>query len=462
MDIPDIAASIFRAYDIRGIVDETLTEESVYYIGRALGAEAANRGQKTVIVARDGRHSSAALSSAVSKGLLESGRNVLDIGLVPTPLLYFATHHLSASSGVMVTGSHNPPEYNGLKMVLDGEALSGVAIQNLRNRIADGNLTSGHGSIESSEIIPEYIRSMKNRMKALCDNGLKVVVDCGNGVSGIVAPKVLRALGHEVIELYCKVDGNFPNHHPDPSQPENLKNLIGTVIDKNADLGIAFDGDGDRLGVIDGRGRIIWPDRQMILFARDVLTRNPGAKVICDVKCSRLLFREIELLGGEPIMSPSGHSLIKSKMKETGALLAGEMSGHIFLKERWYGFDDALYAAAQLLAILASGDQSPTAMLADIPGGIATPELRLDMPEEEHAAFMQRVLASAKFDDAEITTIDGLRVDLRDSWGLIRASNTTPCLILRFEGDNEVALETIKGRFRRLLADVNADLPLPF
>ena len=320
MDIPDIAASIFRAYDIRGIVDETLTEESVYYIGRALGAEAANRGQKTVIVARDGRHSSAALSSAVSKGLLESGRNVLDIGLVPTPLLYFATHHLSASSGVMVTGSHNPPEYNGLKMVLDGEALSGVAIQNLRNRIADGNLTSGHGSIESSEIIPEYIRSMKNRMKALCDNGLKVVVDCGNGVSGIVAPKVLRALGHEVIELYCKVDGNFPNHHPDPSQPENLKNLIGTVIDKNADLGIAFDGDGDRLGVIDGRGRIIWPDRQLILFARDVLTRNPGAKVICDVKCSRLLFREIELLGGEPIMSPSGHSLIKSKMKETGAL----------------------------------------------------------------------------------------------------------------------------------------------
>lgn len=462
MELPDIPASIFRAYDIRGIVDQTLTEEGVYYIGRALGAEAIHRGGKTVIVARDGRHSSVTLSKAVSQGLLESGCDVLDIGLVPTPVLYFSTYRLTSRCGVMVTGSHNPPEYNGLKMVLNNEALSSVEIQNLRNRIAEEKFTNGLGSIQSGEIMPDYVKSLSSRMRVFSGNGLKVVVDCGNGVSGIVVPKVLRGLGHEIIELHSEVDGNFPNHHPDPSQPENLMDLIETVIGHGADLGMAFDGDGDRLGVVDGNGNIIWPDRLMILFARDVLARNAGAKVIYDVKCSRLLGREIESLGGEPIMSRSGHSLIKSEMKETGALLAGEMSGHIFFKEDWYGFDDALYAAAQLLEILVSSDEPPAVTLANIPDGIATPEIRLYMPEEEHANFMQRILVDAKFDDAEITTIDGLRVDFRDAWGLIRASNTTPCLILRFEGENEVSLEAIKNRFRQLLTGIDADLSLPF
>lgn len=458
----NIPSSIFRTYDIRGIVDETLTEEGVYFIGRALGAEAEVRGQKTIVVARDGRHSSELLRDALTKGLLESGRDVLDIGLTPTPVLYFATHYLDAHSGVMITGSHNPPTYNGLKIVLDGETLSGDAIQAIRRRIETQEFVDGTGSMQSAEIVPDYIRRISEEIPVTLGNALKVVVDCGNSVPGIVAPAILRAIGHDVIELFCEVDGDFPNHHPDPSQPENLQSLIDTVAEESADLGLAFDGDGDRLGVIDGEGNIIWPDRQMILFARDVLSRNPGAKIIFDVKCSRLLASEITAHGGEPIMSKTGHSLIKAKMVETGALLAGEMSGHIFFKERWYGFDDALYAAARLLEILVNSSESPAEVFAGLPAGVATPELRLDMPEERHVEFMQKVLASASFDDAEVSTVDGLRVDLSDSWGLIRASNTTPCLILRFEGDDEAALENVKKRFRDLLTGIDAGLSLPF
>ena len=449
-------------YDIRGIVDETLTEDGVYQIGRALGAEADARGQKTIVVARDGRHSSEPLLSALAKGLLESGRDVLDIGLAPTPVLYFATHFLDARSGVMITGSHNPAQYNGLKIVLDGETLSGEAIQAIRRRVVEQDFVEGTGSQQSADIIAEYIRRISEEIPVSLGRAMKVVVDCGNGVPGAVAPDVLRAIGHDVIELYCDVDGDFPNHHPDPSQPENLAELINAVQDEGADLGLAFDGDGDRLGVVDAEGNVIWPDRQMILFARDILSRNAGAKIIYDVKCSRLLAAAISEAGGEPIMSKTGHSLIKSRMQETGALLAGEMSGHIFFKERWYGFDDAIYSAARLMEILVNSSQSPAELFAALPGGVATPELRLDMPEERHAAFMDEILAAASFGDGEVSTIDGLRVDFADSWGLVRPSNTTPCLVLRFEGDDEAALEGVKTRFRDLIAQVDASLDIPF
>lgn len=457
-----VEPSIFRNYDIRGIVGDTLTLKGVYEIGRAIGTEAAARGQRSVITARDGRNSSRELRDALAKGLCDSGCDVFDLGSTPTPVLYFATHYLDINSGVMITGSHNPPEYNGLKIVLDGETLFGDAIQKIRTRVETQDYTTGEGVIQSTEIIPEYIKQVTKEIPPPLGNSFKVVVDCGNSVPGIVAPQILRAIGHEVIELYCDVDGNFPNHHPDPSQPENLHDLIGAVRDEDADLGLAFDGDGDRLGVVDGEGKIIWPDRQMILFARDVLSRNPGAKIIYDVKCSGVLRDEIKKHGGEPIMGQTGHSLIKKKMKETGALLAGEMSGHIFFKERWYGFDDALYAAARLLEILSTAGGSLDGVFGALPERVSTAELRLEMPEQEHAEFMQNVLAAASFDDGVVTTIDGLRVDFSDCWGLIRPSNTTPCLVLRFEGDDKAALDKIKTRFRELLTKIDRKLALPF
>ena len=457
------ATSIFRAYDIRGVVGETLTEDSVFAIGRALGAEAEARGQKTVVVARDGRHSSAALMQALANGLLQSGRDVLDIGLAPTPVLYFATHFLDAHSGVMITGSHNPAQYNGLKIVLDGQTLSGEAIQAIRRRVEARDFIEGTGSMQSTDIVAEYIRRISEEIPVSLGDALKVVVDCGNGVPGMVAPAVLRAIGHDVIELFCDVDGDFPNHHPDPSQPENLQQLIAAVIEEGADLGLAFDGDGDRLGVVDSEGNIIWPDRQMILFARDVLAHNPGAKIIYDVKCSRHLPLEITAAGGEAILSKTGHSIIKNLMQENGALLAGELSGHLFFRDRWYGFDDALYAAARLLEILVNSGQAPADVFAALPGGISTPELRLAMPEARHAEFMEQVMnATAEFEYAEINTLDGMRAEFVDSWGLIRPSNTTPCLTLRFEGDDAEALEDVKNRFRKMLKGIDANLSLPF
>ncbi|MFT4562202.1 MAG: phosphomannomutase/phosphoglucomutase [Gammaproteobacteria bacterium] len=453
---------IFRNYDIRGVVGESLSVEAVYDIGRALGSEAAARGQQTVITARDGRNSSQELRDALIEGLRDSGRDVLDIGLTPTPVLYFATHYLDTHSGVMITGSHNPPEYNGLKIVLDGESLSGDAIQAIRQRIEDKDFVNGEGTMQTTEIIPDYIRRISEEIPVTLGNALKVVVDCGNSVPGIVAPHILRAIGHDVIELYCDIDGNFPNHHPDPSQEVNLQDLIKTVLEEEADVGLAFDGDGDRLGVVDSQGNIIWPDKQMMLFSRDVLSRNPGAKIVYDVKCSKLLSDDIKSNGGEPIMAKTGRTLIKTTMEETGALLGGEMSGHIFFKERWYGFDDALYSAARLLEILVNAQDSPDEVFAALPGGIVTPELRLDMPEEQHADFMQKILEEANFSGAEITTIDGLRVDFDDGWGLIRASNTTPCLVLRFEGNDEAALEAVKNKFRALLLKLDSSLDLPF
>ena len=453
---------IFRSYDIRGVVGESLTNDAMVQLGLAIGSEAHAQGQQTVIVARDGRVSSVSLQESLVQGLLASGRDVLEIGLTPTPVLYFATHYLDTRTGVMITGSHNPPEYNGLKIVLNGKALSGDAIQAIRRRVEQQDYTSGEGALQQTEIVPDYIRRISEEIPVSLGNALKVVVDCGNGVPGIVAPHILRAIGHDVIELYCEVDGEFPNHHPDPSVPANLEDLIIMVRHEDADLGLAFDGDGDRLGVVDRDGNILWADRQLMLFARDVLSRNPGAKIIYDVKCSRRLADVIREAGGEPIMWKTGHSLIKSKMQETGALLGGEMSGHICFKERWYGFDDALYAAARLLEILVNAKIPPEQVFASLPNGVATPELKLDMPESQHASFMEQVIERADFPDAEITDIDGFRVDLPDSWGLVRPSNTTPSIVLRFEGDDADALDAIKERFRHLLLSIDPSLNLPF
>jgi len=359
-----------------------------------------------------------------------------------------------------VTGSHNPPDYNGLKIVIDGETLSGESIQDLRERIEAGNFISGQGSVETIDVVPDYIERIRGDVSLA--RPLKVVVDCGNGVAGGVVPELLRGLGCEVAELFCEVDGNFPNHHPDPSKVENLRELISAVRDNAADIGLAFDGDGDRLGVVTSSGKIIWPDRVLMLYAQDILDRNPGGQIIYDVKCTRFLDAIIREHGGRPLMWKTGHSFIKAKIKESGALLAGEMSGHIFINERWYGFDDGLYAGARLLEILAKDPRSSAAVFADLPDSVNTPELNVPMQEGEPPVFIERLLENAHFEGASISTIDGLRADFEDGWGLVRASNTTPVLVLRFEADNEAALQRIMGEFRRVMLQVNAGLQLPF
>ena len=456
--VPD--ASIFRAYDIRGVVNQTLTANAVKLIGRAIGSESLQRGRQTVVVGRDGRLSGPVLSKALIEGLMDTGCTVKDIGCVPTPVLYFATHFLDTQTGVIVTGSHNPPDYNGLKIVIDGETLSGESIRQLHERIETGNFIFGKGSVETLDVVPDYIERI--RSDVVIARPLKVVVDCGNGVAGNVIPRLLQEMGCKVTELYCDVDGNFPNHHPDPSKPDNLKDLIRVVKQVRADVGLAFDGDGDRLGVITNEGGIIWPDRVLMLFAADVLDRNPGGQIIYDVKCSRFLDTIIRDHGGEPLMWKTGHSFIKGKMKQTGALLAGEMSGHIFFKERWYGFDDGLYAAARLLEVLGRDERPATRVFGDLPNSVNTPEINISMQEGEPPRFMERLLASAHFEHAKVFTIDGLRVEFDDGWGLVRASNTTPVLVLRFEADNDAALAHIMAEFRRLMLQIEPDLSLPF
>ena len=458
----EIDPGIFRTYDIRGIVGKTLTVTGVHEIGRAIGSEAHDRGQQGIVVARDGRSSSPALADVLIKGLRATGRDVIDIGMVPTPVLYFATHFLDTGSGVMITGSHNPPEYNGLKIMLGDETLSGEDIRAIYKRVKSNDFISGQGDLQVADITADYLRRVSEDLPVALALPFKIVLDCGNGVAGNLAPQLFKALGHDVVELFCDVDGTFPNHHPDPSQPENLVNLIDKVKEVKADIGFAFDGDGDRLGVVDGEGNIIWPDRQLMLFAKDVLSRNQGAKIIFDVKCSRYLKAIIEASGGEPLMWKTGHSLIKSKMKEVDAPLAGEMSGHIFFKERWYGFDDALYAAARMIEILAKYDGKPVKVFAEMPGGVATAELRLGMPEAEHATFMQALKDKTPFQGAEIIDIDGLRIEYPDGWGLIRPSNTSPNLIMRFEAEDQTALTRIESEFRSALHLINPDLELPF
>jgi phosphomannomutase/phosphoglucomutase len=457
---PAVPPDIFRAYDIRGVVGATLTPDTVRLIGRAIGSEARGQGEETLLIARDGRLSSLELCAALSQGLLESGCSIIDLGLAPTPVLYFATHALHCPSGVVVTGSHNPPDYNGLKVVVAGTTLAEQDIQKLRARIERNDFTSGRGSSEARDIIPEYLDRVVDDTHV--GRPLKLVVDCGNGVAGKLAPELFRRLDCEVVELFCEVDGNFPNHHPDPSQPDNLAALVQAVRREGADLGLAFDGDGDRLGVVDSAGRIIWPDRQMMLFAADVLSRNPGADVLFDVKCTRHLPGWIVRHGGRPLMWKTGHSLLKAKLRETGALLAGELSGHIFFKERWYGFDDGLYAAARLVEILSIDPRPSAEVFAELPDSLNTPELHIVLPEGESFELVRAIRGLANFPEARLTDIDGLRVDFADGFGLVRASNTTPSLMARFEADTPEALARIQGQFKSLISKVKPGIALPF
>ena len=458
--VADSTAGIFRAYDIRGIVGKTLTTEIVHDIGRAIGSEAHARGLKKVVVARDGRLSGPDLSAALIAGLQAAGREVIDIGCVPTPVLYFSTHHVGEGSGVMLTGSHNPPDYNGLKIMLGGDTLHGDGIKALHARIVSDDLVSGEGSVQTMDVMSTYMERIVGDVQL--KRPMKIVVDCGNGVAGVIAPQLYRSLGCEVIELFCDVDGNFPNHHPDPSKPENLIELTRAVTEHNADIGLAFDGDGDRLGVIDSEGKIIWPDRQLMLMAMDVLTRQPGAQIIYDVKCSRNLGQVIAEHGGDPLMWKTGHSFIKAKMQETGAQLAGEMSGHIFFKERWFGFDDALYTGSRLLEILASDEQPSNKIFSALPDSVTTPELNISVSEGENFQIMEAMASSAKFDGAKIITIDGVRAEFEDGWGLVRASNTTPSLVMRFEADTAEVLQRIQHSFREQLLKIKPDMDIPF
>ena len=451
---------IFKAYDIRGIVGKTLTAPVVESIGQAIGSEARDRGRSAVVIGRDGRHSGPELAAALAAGLRKSGVDVIDVGQVATPMLYFAAHHFDTHSGVAVTGSHNPPEYNGLKIMVDGETLAGAAIQALKTRIEQDRLAHGAGALRTQSIREDYLKRIVSDIRLA--RPMRLVVDCGNGVAGATAPELYRRLGCEVTELFCDVDGSFPNHHPDPSRPENLADVQRALAQGKGELGLAFDGDGDRLGVVTRSGKIIYPDRQLMLFAADVLSRNPGAEVIFDVKSTRHLFQWIRSHGGRPVMWKTGHSFIKQKLKETGAPLAGEMSGHVFFKERWYGFDDALYAGARLLEIL-SREADPGAVLEALPNAVSTPELHLKLAEGENYTLIDTLKARARFDGAqEIVTIDGLRVEYADGFGLARPSNTTPVVVLRFEADNEAALKRIQGDFRRAILAVKPGAQLPF
>ena len=456
----DVSETIFRAYDIRGIVGETLTADIVRMIGHAIGSEAVEQSVTSLCIGYDGRHSSPELADALASGIMASGCDVINIGAVPTPVLYFATHELETGSGVMVTGSHNPANYNGLKIMLGGETLSGEAIQKLFQRIQTGDLARGQGSQSSQDVRRAYLDRIVGDIAVAAP--LKVVLDAGNGIAGELAPILVEELGCEVVPLYCEVDGDFPNHHPDPGKPGNLEDLIASVQSEKADLGLAFDGDGDRLGVVTNTGKIIWPDRLMMLFARDVVSRNPGADVLYDVKCSRRLAGVISEAGGRPIMWKTGHSLMKAKMKETGALLAGEMSGHIFFGERWLGFDDGLYCAARLLEILGIEDRDSAEVFEEFPEDISTPELNVDVTEQTKFGIIEQLADKGDFGDGSVSTIDGVRVDFADGWGLCRASNTTPMLVLRFEAESDEALERIKTVFREQLAKAAPDLVADF
>ncbi|MFW2438524.1 MAG: phosphomannomutase/phosphoglucomutase [Arenicellales bacterium] len=451
---------IFKAYDIRGIVDKTLTTDITRKVGQAFGSEALSRGVDTVVVARDGRLSGPALNTALAEGLLASGCNVIDIGMLPTPVLYFATYHLNTGTGIMITGSHNPPEYNGLKMVMAGETLAGERIQDLKQRILDGNFSNGEGQLSEQDIKSAY--SERILSEGRLSRQLHAVVDCGNGVASEIAPELLAELGCRVTPLFCETDGNFPNHHPDPSQPDTLEDLIRSMQQTGADIGLAFDGDGDRLGVVTPDGKIIWPDRQLILYARDILKKTPGAHIIYDVKCSQTVEAEINRAGGKAEMWKTGHSFIKARLRETGAELAGEMSGHVFFNDHWYGFDDGLYAAVRLLHILANDTRNALEVFADLPDTVNTPELGLAMTEGEHYRLMDELIANADFADAKVSRIDGLRVDFDNGFGLVRASNTTPKLVLRFEADTESNLDAIMERFRSLINTTRPGLNLPF
>ena len=459
-----IAPEIFKAYDIRGIVDTSLTADAVRAIGQALGSEAKDRGVKTIAVGRDGRLSGPELAGALAEGINSAGVDVVDIGCVPTPVTYFAAFELGTESCVSVTGSHNPPDYNGLKMVLAGQTLFGPLIQDLKKRIEEGRLAKGRGKLRHADVREAYLKRIVGDVKL--SRPMKIVVDCGNGVAGGFAPELFRRMGCKVIELFCEVDGNFPNHHPDPSKPENLEDVRRALRETDAELGLAFDGDGDRLGVVTKDGEIIYPDRQLMLFAADVLTRNRGAQIIFDVKCSRWVAESVRYQGGKPLMWKTGHALIKAKLKETGAPLAGEMSGHVFFKERWYGFDDGLYAGARLLEIVSRWPDANWP-LKNLPNAISTPELNLKMKEGEPHALIAKLQKEAQLGNVfcsarELITLDGVRAEYADGFGLARASNTTPVIVLRFEADNQAALERIQVEFKATLASIWPGLDISF
>ena len=451
---------IFKAYDIRGIVDKTLTNEITYKIGQAIGSDIIAQGGDSIIIGRDGRLSGPILSEQISNGLRSAGVNVVDIGMAPSPVVYYSCYSMGIPSCIAITGSHNPPDYNGYKIVVEGITLSAERIQDLKRRILDDNFSTGNGSYKKETVIENYISRIESDITI--NRPMKIVIDCGNGVAGATAPEVFNKIGCDVIELYSDIDGTFPNHHPDPSQIENLQDLIQAVTQHDAELGLAFDGDGDRLGVITKSGDVVWPDRQMILFARDVLNRNPNAEIIYDVKCSRTLPTEIEAAGGKATMWRTGHSFIKAKLKESGAALAGEMSGHIFFKERWYGFDDGVYAGARLLELLSNLEKSPQEVFDELPNTINTPELRIEFDEGEHYAFMEKLQKTANFENAIVNTIDGVRVDYEDGFGLIRPSNTTPILVLRFEADSDSALSRIQSDFANAIKQVDENTLIPF
>jgi len=463
MQIPH---EIFKAYDIRGIVGKTLTPAIVEAIGQALGSEATMRRQTQICIGYDGRLSGPELAAALSRGIRSTGIHVINLGMVATPMVDFAAHHLGTHCGVMVTGSHNPPDYNGLKMVLAGETLSGEAIQGLRQRILSNQLFEGQGSESSYDIAPDYIAKIQSDIKL--SRRMKIAVDCGNGVAGAFAKTLYEAIGCEVEELFCEVDGHFPNHHPDPSVPENLTDLIAVLKNGDAEIGLAFDGDGDRLGVVTKDGNIIYPDRQLLLFAAEVLKQNPAATIIYDVKSTRHLAPWIAARGGEPVIWKTGHSLVKAKIKETGAALAGEMSGHVFFNDsragqkRWYGFDDGLYAGARLLEILSQSEDA-SSILNTLPDSVSTPEQHIQMQEGEPHTLIAALQKSAVFEGADrVITIDGLRVEYHDGFGLMRPSNTTPVVVLRFEADSLEALQRIQAQFKKIILEAAPTAKLPF
>ncbi|MCK5894283.1 MAG: phosphomannomutase/phosphoglucomutase [Endozoicomonadaceae bacterium] len=455
-----VPASIFRAYDIRGIVGRDLTSSTVELLGRAIGTEALARHETTVVVGMDGRLSSPSLRDHLVAGLTESGCNVITIGTIPTPVLYYATHELGIQSGVMITGSHNPPKYNGFKIVLGGETLATEAIQVLYQRIIHQDLSVGMGEVSEQEILENYSERILDDITI--QHPLKIVVDCGNGVAGVIAPQLFETLGCEIIPLYCDVDGQFPNHHPDPSNPENLKDVIAKIAETGADLGLAFDGDGDRVGLVTNKGQIIFPDRLLMLLAKDIISRNLNCEVIYDVKCTRNLDKLIRSYGGRPHMYKTGHSLIKAKMKETGALLAGEMSGHLFLKERWYGFDDGIYSAARLVEILSSQPDSVDEVFNRFPNSVSTPEINIQVTDKNKFSLIEQFASKGPFNAGRMITIDGVRVEFPWGWGLVRASNTSPTLVLRFEAYDNLRLNQIKTLFREQLKAIDHTLSINF
>ena len=455
-----VAAEIFRAYDIRGIVGQSLSPDVAFALGAAIGSEAKDQGQNAVIIGRDGRHSSPELAQSLAQGIQATGMDVIDVGMVPTPVLYYATKILQSQSGVMVTGSHNPPDYNGFKIVIADQTLAQERIQQLRQRIENNQLHAGEGQYQSMDIGQDYINRILGDIQI--KRPLKVVMDSGNGVAGPLASQLLEGLGCHLTPLFTGVDGDFPNHHPDPSNPENLKDLVNMVAEQRADLGLAFDGDGDRLGVVTRSGKVIWPDRMLMLYAKDILNREPGATILHDVKCSGDVALQVQAMGGNPIMCATGHSLVKAQMKQTGAAIGGELSGHIFFKERWYGFDDALYSAARLLEILSQGERPPEQVFADFPEKVSTPELHVKVREDNKFEIIKNLQSQGQFPGGKLVNVDGVRVDFPNSWGLLRASNTTPVLVARFEGDTEADLDDVKLQFRQQLLAVEPTLDIPF